>query len=77
MHMLRYVGGKEGIDDGPRGVVRLLWSESRLISADLIVFCERKQAETSRIKPGQDKQTGPTETLQWTGITLIAQAYSL
>jgi len=35
------------------------WWKSRLISADLIVPCERKQAKTSRNKPGKDKRTGP------------------
>jgi len=35
------------------------WWKSRLISADLIVPYERKQAKTSRNKPGKDKRTGP------------------
>ena len=44
MHMLRYVGGKEGIDDGPRGVVRLLSPYTRVVSPKtkgliLVTFC--------------------------------------
>ena len=36
------------------------WWKSRLISADLIVPCKRKQAKTSRNKPEKDKRAGPS-----------------
>ena len=38
--------------------LELGWFKSRLISTDLIVSCERKQAKTSRNKSGKDKRTG-------------------